>query len=58
MEQRSLAAIEAPTEDIIVPNGVRNHVIARGEVAEWIATAKSGVVPINQRRERLTAIAN
>ena len=57
MEQRSLAAIKAPTEDIIVPIGVRNHVIAHGEVAEWIATAKSGVAPINQRRERLTAIA-
>ena len=31
--------------------------IAHGEVAEWITTAKSGVAPINQRRERLTAIA-
>jgi DNA helicase IV len=57
MEQRALVAIQSPTEDIIVPIGVRNHVIAHGEVAEWITTAKSGVAPINQRRERLTAIA-
>ena len=53
----ALAAIQAAGDDVVVPIGVRNHVIARDEFAEWIDTAKSGVVPINQRRERLTAIA-
>jgi DNA helicase IV len=57
LERRALAAIQAPAEDIVVPIGVRNHVIAREEFAQWITTAKSGVAPINQRRERLTAIA-
>ncbi len=57
LEDRALAAIRPPVDDIVVPIGVRNHVISRDEFAEWVATATSGVAPINQRRERLTAIA-
>jgi DNA helicase IV len=57
LEERALAAIRPPVDDIVVPIGVRNHVISRDEFAGWVATATSGVAPINQRRERLTAIA-
>ncbi len=57
LEDRALAAIRPPVDDVVVPIGVRNHVISRDEFAEWVATATSGVAPINQRRERLTAIA-
>lgn len=57
LEEASLAAIGGPDEDIVVPIGVRNHVITATEFAQWVATAKSGSVPINERRARLTAIA-
>lgn len=57
LEDRALAAIRGPAEDVVVPIGVRNHVIASGDLAAWIDTAKSGNAPINHRRERLTAIA-
>ena len=57
LEQAALDAIVAPDEDIVVPIGVRNHVIPAGEFATWVDTAKSGNVPINERRTRLTAIA-
>ena len=36
LEERALAAIQAPADDVIVPIGVRNHVIARDEFAQWI----------------------
>lgn len=57
LEQAALLAIQAPDDDIVVPIGVRNHVISAAEFAEWVDTAKSGKVPLNERRQRLTAIA-
>ena len=57
LEELALAAIVAPDDDIVVPIGVRNHVIGRDEFAAWVDTAKDGTAPINERRARLTAIA-
>ncbi|MFK8026075.1 MAG: ATP-binding domain-containing protein [Ilumatobacter sp.] len=57
LEQAALGRIVAPQDDIVVPVGVRNHVITAIEFGEWITTAVSSTVPINQRRERFTAIA-
>lgn len=57
LEQAALAAIRPPDTDVVVPIGVRNHVITAREFAGWIATATSGIVPINERRIRLQAIA-
>jgi DNA helicase IV len=53
----ALRAIGGLDEDIVVPIGVRNHVVTAAEFAGWIATATSGNAPINDRRVRLTAIA-
>jgi hypothetical protein len=57
LEQRALDTIVAPDTDVRVPVGSRVHVFERELLAQWIATAKSGVVPINQRRERLRVLA-
>jgi DNA helicase IV len=57
LESAALAAVRPPTDDIVVPIGVRNHVISAAEFSGWIDTAKSGNAPVNERRQRLTAIA-
>src|SRR5262245_24114011 len=57
LERLALAAIQPPSEEVRVPIGARVHVFDRALLAEWIDTAKSGVVPINQRRERLRVLA-
>ncbi len=57
LENAALGSIGGPDEDIVVPIGVRNHVVTAGEFAGWVATATSGNAPINERRARLTAIA-
>ncbi|MFP5488785.1 MAG: AAA family ATPase, partial [Acidimicrobiia bacterium] len=57
LEEAALAAIRPPEEDVVVPIGARRHVFPASVVAEWIATAKDGVVPINQRRERVRVLA-
>jgi DNA helicase IV len=57
LETSALAAIQPPDDDVRVPIGARAHVFERGLIAEWIDTAKAGVVPINQRRERLRVLA-
>ncbi|HUF97590.1 MAG TPA: AAA family ATPase [Ilumatobacter sp.] len=56
LEQAALAAIVAPTDDVVVPIGARRHVFTAEQLAEWVEVAKSGVVPINQRRERLRVL--
>ncbi len=53
----ALAAITPPDGDVTLPIGVRRVVFRRDEVAEWLARAADGVVPVNQRRLRLRAIA-
>jgi DNA helicase IV len=57
LEQRALDAIRPPGEDVVVPIGARRHVFEAGLIARWVETAKGGVVPINQRRERLRVLA-
>lgn len=57
LERRALESIRPPTEDVVVPIGARRHVFTPDVVAEWLDTAARGVVPINQRRERLRGIA-
>ena len=57
LEQLALDAIQPPADDVRVPIGSRVHVFDRALIADWVDTAKSGVVPINQRRERLRVLA-
>jgi DNA helicase IV len=57
LEALALKAIVAPRDDIVVPIGTRNHRVRAGEFCEWVDTAKDGMLPINERRSRLTAIA-
>ena len=53
----ALAPIAPPDDDIAVPIGARTVVFTRAEVATWLDIAKQGIVPINQRRERLRVLA-
>ncbi len=57
LERLALATIQPPANDVRVPIGARTHVFEGELIARWITTAKDGVVPINQRRERLRALA-
>jgi DNA helicase IV len=57
LEQLALDAIRPPADDVRVPIGARTHVFGADLLASWVATAKAGVVPINQRRERLRVLA-
>jgi DNA helicase IV len=53
----ALAIIRPPAGDVVVPIGARRVVFPRDEVAEWLTRATDSVIPVNQRRERLRAIA-
>ena len=57
LEVAALANIQPPADDVVAPIGARRHVFEAALIAEWIDTAKQGVVPINQRRERLRVLA-
>ena len=57
LEAAALDAIQPGAEDIRVPIGARTHTITAIEFARWVTTAKSGKVPINERRERLRVLA-
>ncbi|TDT15401.1 DNA helicase IV [Ilumatobacter fluminis] len=57
IEERALAAIQPPDDDVVVPLGARKFTFEASLIAEWIETAKDGIVPINQRRERLRVLA-
>ena len=57
LEHTALAAIRPPEVEVRVPIGARLHVFEPALIAEWVDLAKSGVVPINQRRERLRVLA-
>ena len=57
LEQLALAAIRPPADDVVVPIGARRHVFDAALIGEWIDTAKGGIVPVNQRRERLRVLA-
>ncbi|HET9666533.1 MAG TPA: AAA family ATPase [Desertimonas sp.] len=53
----ALDALTPPPEDVVVPLGVRRLVFTAAELAEWLERAADAVIPINQRRQRLRAIA-
>ena len=57
LEAVALSAIQPPDDDIRVPLGARTHTFTVQEFARWIDTAKGGKVPINERKERLRALA-
>jgi DNA helicase IV len=57
LERQALASIRPPTEDVVVPIGVRRHVFPAEVIAGWVEIAKGGVLPINRRRERLRVLA-
>jgi DNA helicase IV len=57
LERLALDAIRPPVDDVRVPIGSRTHVFPADLIAGWVETAKRGVVPINQRRERLRVLA-
>jgi DNA helicase IV len=50
-------AIRPPDADVRIPIGSRTIVFTRDELAEWVATALDGTIPLNERRERLRSIA-
>jgi DNA helicase IV len=61
LEQAALGAIATPSEvlpdGVVVPLGARRYVFTAAELDEWVAAAKAGTLPINQRRERLRVLA-
>jgi DNA helicase IV len=57
LEALALSVIQPPDDDIRVPIGARTHTFTIAEFTRWITTAKGGNVPINERRERLRALA-
>jgi DNA helicase IV len=57
LELAAMLGIKYPTDDVVVPIGVRRLVFAAKEIGEWLDRAADGVVPFNQRRLRLRSIA-
>ena len=53
----ALDAVTPPPADVVVPLGARRVVFSAAEIAEWLSRAAVAVIPINQRRQRLRAIA-
>ena len=53
----ALVAVTPPAGDVVLPLGARRVTFTRGEVGQWLERAKGSVIPVNQRRERLRAIA-
>jgi DNA helicase IV len=57
LELGAMLGIKPPTDDVVVPIGVRRLVFTAAEIGEWLGRAADGVVPFNQRRLRLRSIA-
>ncbi len=57
LEELALGAVRVPDDDVRVPIGARTHVIRRETIAGWLETAATSTIPINQRRERVRAMA-
>ncbi len=57
LELAAMIAVTPPTDDVVLPTGIRRVRFTRDEIAEWLDRAMAGVVPFNQRRQRLRAIA-
>jgi DNA helicase IV len=60
LDELAAAALEAvtpPHDEVVVPIGARRLVFAAAEISEWLERAADAVIPVNQRRQRLRAIA-
>jgi DNA helicase IV len=57
LELAAMLTVTPPAEDVVVPIGSRRLVFRREEIGEWLDRAMDGIVPFNQRRLRLRAIA-
>ena len=57
LQLAAMLGVTPPAGDVVVPIGVRRIVFTRDEMAEWLDRAADGVIPFNQRRQRLRAIA-
>ncbi|MBA3289842.1 MAG: AAA family ATPase [Acidimicrobiia bacterium] len=57
LDRLTLAVINPPADDVVVPLGARRLVFRRHEVGDWLERAADAVIPVNQRRARLRAIA-
>jgi DNA helicase IV len=57
LEAAALAVIAPPADDVRVPIGARAHVIPARLIGDWLETATSGTSPVNERRERVRALA-
>jgi DNA helicase IV len=57
LELAAMLGVKPPTEDVVVPLGVRRLLFTAGEIGDWLDRAMDGVVPFNQRRLRLRSIA-
>ena len=57
LEAFALERIQPPDDDVRIPIGARIHVVERDLIAEWLEAAKSGTSPLNQRRDRVRALA-
>lgn len=57
LEALALRAITPPADGVSVPFGVRRIRFGADELAEWLARAADAVIPVNERRTRLRAIA-
>jgi hypothetical protein len=57
LELAAMLGIKHPTDDVVVPLGVRRLVFTASEIGGWLDRAVDGVVPFNQRRLRLRSIA-
>ena len=57
LQLAAMMAVTPPAEDVVVPIGARRITFTRDEIAEWLDRAAGGVIPFNQRRQRLRSIA-
>ena len=53
----ALAAVAPPAHDVELPIGARRLRFSREEIGEWLDRAADAVIPVNERRARLRAIA-
>jgi DNA helicase IV len=53
----TLAVIDPPTDDVVVAIGARRVKFRAEEIDEWLRRAADSTIPVNQRRQRLRAIA-
>ncbi|WP_117000842.1 HelD family protein [Desertimonas flava] len=57
LERAVLEAVRPPDDDLEVPIGSRVVRFTRDEIAEWLERSIDSQIPVNERRQRLRAIA-